>query len=279
VFATARQEAALGEAETTLGMGFGGSTHWADMNAESIGREAASIAVRLLGGKPVPTQRATVVFSPLIAAELVDALSQALTGEAMQRGRSFLVGKLGQSVAADNITLIDNGRLPRGLGSAPFDAEGVPTRASRLLDEGVLQAVVYDTYTARKDGRQSTGNARRASHRVVPSPGMTNFYLQPGNLLPEDIIAGVDNGLYVLNTMNVGGINPVSGDYSVAASGLWIENGQLTHPVNKVTIALPLGELLNQIKAIGCDLRFVPFFGAVGAPTIRVDGVVIGGES
>lgn len=272
LFAVARQ----GE-ENTLGIGAGGGVHLAELNPIEIGREAAKKAVRQLGGKPVLTQQATVVFDPLISAELIYYLSEALSGEAMQRQRSFLAGKLGQAVAADNVTLLDNGRLPGGLGSAPFDGEGVPTRATRLLDEGILQAVIYDSYTARKDGQQSTGNSQRESHRRPPTLGVNNFYLQPGNQSPEEIIAGVKNGFYVLNTMNVGGINVVSGDYSVAASGLWIEDGQFTTPVNQVTIALPLNKLLQQIQAVGSDLRFSPMFGNIGAPTIRIDGVTIGG--
>ncbi|MFQ5615213.1 MAG: TldD/PmbA family protein [Anaerolineales bacterium] len=264
--------------ETTMAFGLGASTHLADLDPQAIGQEAAQKAVSLLGGLPIPSQEATVVLDPVVASELVGALAEALTAQAIQRGRSFLKGKMGQDVASDMITLLDNGRLPRGMGSAPFDGEGVPTQATRLLDEGVLQNVIYDTYTARKDGRQSTGNATRGSHRSAPTLAASNFYLQPGNQSPEEIIAGVEKGLYVLSTMNVGGINPVSGDYSVAARGLWIENGELTHPVNEVTIALPLDKLLKQIRAVGNDLRFVPFFGVIGSPTIRIDGMTIAGK-
>jgi PmbA protein len=128
------------------------------------------------------------------------------------------------------------------------------------------------------DGRKSTGNAARGSHRTPPRVSTSNFYLQPGTSAPEDILAEVKSGLYVTSTMNVGGINPVSGDYSVAARGMWIENGQLTHPVNEVTIALPLELLLKQIQKVGNDLRFVPLRGSFGAPTIRIDGMTIAGK-
>jgi PmbA protein len=266
------------ENETTQAIGLGASTHLGELDAKEIGREAAQKAVQLLGGLPVESQEASVVLDPVVTAELVANLSQALTAEAMQRGRSFLLDKMGKDVASDMVTLLDNGRLPGGLGSAPFDAEGVPTQATRLLNEGVLENVIYDTYTARKEGRSSTGNATRGSHRSAPNLSPCNFYLQPGNQTPEEIIAGVDQGLYVTSTMNVGGINPISGDYSVAARGLWIENGRLTHPVNEVTIALPLEKLLKNVQAVGSDLRFVPFYGAVGAPTIRIDGMMIAGK-
>jgi PmbA protein len=176
------------------------------------------------------------------------------------------------------VTLLDNGRMPRGLASAPFDAEGVPTSATRLIDEGVLQNVVYDTYTAAREGKKSTGNASRDSHKAMPTLSTSNFYLQPGNQTPEEIIAGVDYGVYVTKIMQTGGIDPVSGDCSMGADGLLIENGKLTRPVNGITVATTLPDLLRNLKAVGNDLRIVPFAGAIGAPTIRVDDVTIGGK-
>jgi len=262
----------------TMGLGLGLSPFLDELDPAAIGREAGLKAVRILGGQPVETQQVTVVFDPITAAELVTWLAQALTAEAMQRQRSFLVDKIGQVVASDCVTLLDNGRLARGLASAPFDGEGVPTSATRLIDQGVLQAVLHNSYTARKEGVRSTGNAMRQSHRSLPQLGPSNFYLQPGSTRPEEIIAGVDRGLYVTSTMNVGGINPVSGDYSVGASGLWIENGELTEPVSGVTVGSTLGEILNHVVAVGNDLRFVPFGGIAGAPTIRVEGMVIAGR-
>ncbi len=260
---------------TGFGLRVGRALH--ELDATAVGREAAEQAVKLLGGKPVETQTATVVYHPVAATALLGAISQALTAQAMQRNRSFLQGKLGQTVAADVVTLLDNGRLPGGLATRPFDDEGNPTSATRLIDEGVFQAVIYDAHTADKDGTNSTGNATRGSHRSAPSLAPSNFYIQPGPESAEAVIAGVEKGLYVVNTMNTHSINPVSGDYSVSAQGFWIENGKLTHPVNNVTIALPLGEILKNVKAVGNDLTFMPFEGAVGSPTIRVDGVMIGG--
>jgi PmbA protein len=263
----------------TMGMGLGASVYLADLDPHAVGTEAGQNAARILGGAPVPTQEATAILDPLATAQLVGNLAQALTAQAMQRGRSFLIDRVGQEIASDMVSLLDNGRLTRGMASSPFDAEGMPTSATRLIDEGVLQAVLHDSYTARVDGQaESTGNASRSSHRTPPSLAPSNFYLQPGQLAPEEIIAGVERGLYVTNTMNVGGINPVSGDYSVGASGLWIENGQLTRPVTEVTVALHLNDLLKNITAVGNDLRFVPFGGVIGAPTIRVDGATIAGR-
>lgn len=268
---------AIDENDRATGFGLQIGRSLKDINAEKIGREAAEQAVSSLGGKPVPTQTASVVYHPVAATAMLGALSQALTAQAMQRNRSFLQGKLGETVAADVVTLLDNARLPGGLATRPFDDEGNPTSATRLIDEGVFQAVIYDAYTADKDGTDSTGNAMRGSHRSAPSLSPSNFYIQPGHESADEVIAGVEKGLYVVNTMNTHSINPVSGDYSVSAQGYWIEDGKITHPVNNVTIALPLGELLQNVKAVGSDLTFLPFGGSVGSPTIRVDGVMIGG--
>ena len=268
---------AVDESDRATGFGLQIGRSLNDIDAATVGRQAAEQAVNLLGGKPVPTQTATVVYHPVAATALLGAISQALTAEAMQRNRSFLQGKLGQTVASDVVTLLDNGRLPGGLATRPFDDEGNPTSATRLIDEGVLQAVIYDAYTADRDGTNSTGNAMRGSHRAAPSLAPSNFYIQPGPDDADALIAGVEKGLYVINTMNTHSINPVSGDYSVSAQGFWIENGKLTHPVNNVTIALPLGQILQNVRAVGNDLTFLPFGGAIGSPTIRVDNVVIGG--
>lgn len=262
----------------TMAYGLDASNFYRDLNAQTIGREAGQRAVQILGGQPVETQTGIVVFDPVVTGEILGYVSMALTAEAMQRGRSFLIGKMGQQVGSDKVSLLDNGRLKRGLASAPFDGEGVPTSATRLVDEGVLENVIYDTYTARKDGVASTGNAQRGSHRSPPSLGPSNFYLQPGTLSRDEIIAGTDRGLYVTQIMQTGGTDPITGDCSMGASGLWIENGQLTRPVSGVTVATTLSDLLRNIVAVGDDLRVVPFFGIIGAPTIRVEGVTIGGK-
>jgi PmbA protein len=146
-----------------------------------------------------------------------------------------------------------------------------------LIDEGVLQNVIYDSYSASSEGKDSTGNAGRSGHRDLPTLRPSNFYLQPGHVSPEELIAGVDRGFYVTNIMQVGGINPVNGDCSMGANGLWIENGKLTHAINGVTVATTLNDLLMNITEVANDLRILPFFGAIGAPTIRVDNVTVAG--
>ena len=270
---------AADENDRSMAFGFDFGSRLADFMPSAIGKDAARKAVGMLGGKPVPTQRATVVYSPMAATSVLGALSRALGAGAMQRNRSFLEGKIGQTVAADMVSVLDNGRLPGGIATRPFDDEGVPTAATRLIDEGVLQTALHDHYTATRDGTaSSTGNASRRSHASMPTLDASNFYFQPGHETPEEVIGGVEQGLYVESVMNTASINPISGDYSISAKGYWIENGELSHPVNEVTIALSMQELLHNIKAIGSDLTFVPMMGALGSPTLRVDGVMIGGS-
>ena len=270
---------AADESDRSMALGFDFGSRLADFKPTEVGKDAARKAVGMLGGRPVPTQRASVVYSPMAATSVLGALSRALGADAMQRNRSFLEGKIGETVAADVVTVLDNGRLPGGIATRPFDDEGVPTAATRLIDEGVLQTALHDHYTATRDGTaSSTGNANRRSHSAMPSLDASNFYFQPGHETPAEVIGGVEQGLYVESVMNTASINPISGDYSISAKGYWIEKGELSHPVNEVTIALPMQELLRNVKAVGNDLTFVPMGGALGSPTIRVDGVMIGGS-
>lgn len=257
--------------------GVGASTFFDELSARAIGEESASKSVRMLGGKPVSTQIGTVVLDHFVGAQILMALAAALTAEAWQKRRSFLMDKMGATIGNDKVTLLDNGRLKGGFASAPFDGEGVPTSATRLVDEGVLQNLIYDTYSARKAGRASTGNSQRGDYRALPSLGPSNFYIQPGQKSREDIIAGVERGLYVLSVMQTGGIDPITGDCSMGANGLWIENGQVVGPVNGVTIATTLSDFLNNISEVGNDMRMIPFGGVIGVPTLRVDNVTIGG--
>jgi PmbA protein len=244
---------------------------------ESIGQEAARRALRRLGARRVPTQSVPIVFAPEVARSLIGHLFEAASGDSIWRSASFLAGQLGEAVANSNITLIDDHTmlLPSGVGgfgTSPFDGEGLPTRRTVVVENGVLQTYLLNTYTARKLNMHSTGNATRG---LAGSPGIGagNLYLEPGTQTPEAIIAGIPTGFYVLSLMGFGA-NLVTGDYSRGASGLWIENGELTYAVEEVTIAGNLREMLRNITAIGNDLIFR---GSVTAPTLRVDGMTVAG--
>lgn len=240
---------------------------------ESVGLEAARRTVRKLGARKVPTQRVPLVFAPEVASSILGAILGAVNGNAVYRSSSFLAGKLGETVAGSNLTIIDDGTTPGGFGSAPFDGEGLPTRRKVVLDRGVLTSYLLNTYTARKLGLRSTGNASRG---LAGSPGIScgNFYLEPGVKTPEEIFAEISNGLYVTDLIGHG-VNIVTGDTSHGASGLWIENGELAYPVEEITVAGNLKDMLHNISSIGNDLIFRS---AVACPTIRIEGMTIAGE-
>ncbi len=240
---------------------------------ESVGMEAARRTVRKLGARKVPTQRVPLVFAPEVATSILGAILGAINGNAVYRSSSFLAGKLGETVGGSNLTIIDDGTTPGGFGSAPFDGEGLPTRRKVVLDQGVLTSYLLNTYTARKLGLQSTGNAARG---LAGAPGISsgNFYLEAGTKTPEEILAEIPNGLYVTDLIGHG-VNVVTGDYSHGASGLWIENGELAYPVEEITVAGNLKEMLRNISSIGSDLIFRS---AVACPTICIEGMTIAGE-
>ncbi len=245
---------------------------------ESIGREAARRTLRRLGARRVATQRVPIVFAPEAARSLIGSVFEAASGDAIWRGASFLAGRLGEEIAAPKLTIIDDNTmlLPSGMGgfgTSPFDGEGLPSRRTVVVEAGVLRSYLLNTYTARKLGMKSTHNASLGL-AGAPGIGCGNLYLEPGTLTPEEIIADLPAGLYVTSLMGFG-VNVVTGDYSRGATGLWIEDGQLTHAVEEVTIAGNLGEMLRNVTAIGNDLEFR---GAVASPTLRIDGMTIAGS-
>ena len=255
-----------------------GARRMADLESpEAIGKEAARRAIRRLGARKVPTQRVPIVFAPEVARSLIGSIFEAASGDSIWRHSSFLVGKLGAQIAASSLTLIDDNAmlLPNGaggFGSSPFDGEGLPSRRTVVLQDGVLQTWLLNSYSARKLGLKSTHNASRGL-AGTPGTGCGNLYLEPGTLTPEEIIAQTPTGLYVTSLMGFG-TNIVTGDYSRGATGLMIENGQLTHAVEEVTIAGNLADMLLNVTAVGNDLVFR---GSVASPTLRIDGMTIAG--
>jgi PmbA protein len=245
---------------------------------ESVGQEAARRTLRRLGARRIPTQRAPIVFAPEAARSLLGSIFEAASGDAVWRSASFLAGELGQQIAAPALTIIDDNAmlLPSGaggFGTSPFDGEGLPSQRTVVVENGVLLSYLLNTYTARKLGMKSTHNASRGL-AGAPGIGPGNLYLQPGTLSPEQIIAEVPVGLYVTGLMGFG-VNLVTGDYSRGATGLWIENGQLTHAVEEVTIAGNLADMLRNVTAIGKDLVFRS---SIASPTLRIDGMMIAGS-
>ena len=240
---------------------------------ESIGQEAARRTIRRLGARKVSTCTAPVVFDPEVAGSLLGNLCSAASGYALYKRASFLLDKLGERLAPDFVTVYDDGRMQGGLGSRPFDGEGLATRKTTVVERGVLCSFLLDAYSGRKLGMASTGNAAR-SVGDSPSVGPTNFYLVPGTSTPEQIIGSVTRGLYVTDLIGFG-INMVTGDYSRGASGFWIENGELAYPVEEITIAGNLKRMFAGIESLGNDLVFR---GRIASPTIKLAEMTIAGN-
>ena len=240
---------------------------------ESVGREAARRALRRLGARKVSTCKAPVIFDQEMAGSLLGNLCGALSGYALYKGASFLLGQLGRTIAPEMVTVYDDGRMLRGFGSRPFDGEGLPTRKTPVVERGVLKSYLLDTYSGKKLGLASTGNASR-SVGESPSAGPTNFYLTPGTASPAEIIRSVRRGLFVTELIGFG-INMVTGDYSRGAAGFWIENGELAYPVEEITIAGNLKRMFLDIDMIGNDLEFR---GRIASPTIKIGEMTIAGN-
>jgi PmbA protein len=240
---------------------------------KSVGEKAAQRTLRRLGAKKVKTSEVPVVFEPEIAGSLLRNLSSAISGYSLYKGASFLVGKLETQIASELVTVIDDGTIPGALGSRPFDGEGLPIKRKAVVEKGRLQSYLLDTYSGKKLGMASTGNASRS---VGEPPGVapSNFYLAAGAHSPDDIIASVRSGFYVTELIGFG-VNLVTGDYSRGAAGIWIENGKLTYPVEEVTIAGNLREMFKNIEMLGNDLELR---GRVAAPTVKISKMTVAGN-
>jgi PmbA protein len=239
----------------------------------SLGVTAAQRAVAMLGAKPVPTQKASVVFDSRTGSEVVAEIFKSLDGENVLRGMSFLGDRHGTKVGSDLASFVDDGRMPRRTGSRPFDAEGTLTRRTLAIDRGTLKSFFYDYRTARKSGTERSGNARRG-FASIPEIGANNFYMIPGRRSKDDLIGAIKKGVLVTNLLGFG-VNITTGDYSRGAEGLWIENGKISHPVDGFTVAGNLLEMLAGISHVASDLRF---FGRMGSPTFAIQEMTIAGS-
>ena len=242
-------------------------------SAESIGRKAAMRTLRRLGARKVQTQQVPIVFDPEIAASLVGHIAAASSGYSLYKGASFLVDQLGKQIASEAVTLYDDPTLPSGLGSRPFDGEGLPSYRKVVVEKGILKTYLLDTYSGKKLGLPSTGNASRGTGDP-PSVGSTNFHMAAGPHTPEEIIRSVRSGLYVTELIGFG-VNMVTGDYSRGAAGLWIENGELAYPVEEITIAGNLKEMYLQIEMVGNDLDSAK---KTAAPTLKIANMTVAGN-
>jgi PmbA protein len=240
---------------------------------EKVGREAARRTVRKLGARKVPTCEAPVVFDPEAARSIIGTFASCAMGGAIWRKSSYLLGREGTAVASPLITLVDDPLRPRAPGSRPFDGEGLPARSNLVVERGILQTYLCDSYSGRKLGRPSTASAMRGAGGGVGAT-TSNFICQPGEGSNASIIAGTERGLYVTEMMGFG-FNAVTGDFSRGASGYWIERGELAHPVSEVTISCNLDDLLKRIDRVGDDLDWRS---STVSPTLRVSSMTIAGS-
>jgi len=256
------------------------SYHWCskrflsemDSPAE-VGRQAAIRVLRKLGARKVETQDVPVVLDWMVGHMLWGAVFQALDGDGVHRGLSFLKNMLGRRIASPTVTLIDDPLMPGGIGSMPFDGEGIPCSRKVVVENGILKLYFYDARTARKYGRQPSGNARRG-FASLPSVSPTNFYLKPTDIGPSEIIRDITNGFYVTETIGHG-INTVTGDFSLGAAGMWIRDGELAFPVQEVTIAGNMLEMMRNIEQIANDARFIS---TIVSPTFKIAEMTVSGR-
>jgi PmbA protein len=261
---------------TGLGLGLGRDPEALDPAA--IGGEAADRATALAGARQPEGRRCPVLLDAFVAASFVGFIGGMLSADAVQRGRSLFAGREGEEIAAPALRLVDDGLDPEGLRTAPFDGEGAARRRTTLIERGRLSTFLFDARTGRKAGRPSTASATRSSYRTPPSVGPGNLALEPGDMGLDDLLREAGDGLYVTDVAGLhSGVNPVSGTFSVGASGRLIEGGELAAPVREITIASDLVTMLRSVRAVGEAARWVPFGGSVKAAPLLLGEMAVAG--
>jgi PmbA protein len=273
------QALAEGDGTRETGLGFGLARGPRGLDPEAIGAEGARRALAMIGaGKPA-SRSCPVVLDETVAASFAGLIGGGLSAKAVQRGRSPFAGRRGEEVASSAFVLHDDGRDPQGPASAPFDGEGVPRRRTALIEGGRLQSYLYDTYTANREGSASTGSAARHGYRSLPSVSASNLMVAPGTHSLEQLLAEAGEGVYVTDVAGLhSGVNPVTGVFSVGASGRAIRDGQLAEPVREFTIAGELVAMLGAVSAAGAEPRWVPFGGSVSTPPLLIAELAISGS-
>jgi len=272
------QALAEGDSGRETGLGFGMARGPAGLDPAEIGREGAERATAMIGSRKPATRACPVVLDPTVAASFVALLGGSLGADAVQRGRSPLAGMIGETVAGDAFVLSDDGLDPDGIASAPIDGEGVPHRRTPLIEEGRLMTYLYDTYTARRGDAGSTGNAGRSGYRAQPSVSTSNLVVEPGRLDFSELLAEAGEGVFVTDVAGLhSGVNPVTGVFSVGASGREIDGGELADPVREFTIASDLVSMLKAVRETGATPRWVPFGGSVSTPPLLIAEMAISG--
>ena len=266
-------------ADLMTGMGVGLGRDPGALDPEAIGAEAAERALALVGARQPESRRCPVVLDAFVAASFIGFIGSMLSAESVQRGRSLFADREGDEIADPALALADDAIDPDGPASSPFDGEGSPSRRTPLIENGRLLTFLFDARTARRGGRATTANASRGSYRSPPSVGTTNLVLEPGDRRLEELFREAGDGLYVTEVAGLhSGVNPVSGTFSVGASGRLVENGEPAGPVRELTIASDLVSMLQGVRAVGSEARWVPLGGSVKAPPILIGEMAVSGS-
>jgi len=261
------------------GLGFGLARGPAGLDPAAIGTEGAALATAMIGASKPPSRSCPVVLDPTVAASFAGLIGAALGANAVQRGRSPFAGRLEEELASDALLLFDDGRDPEGPASAPFDGEGVPRRRTALIEGGRLRSYLYDTYTAQREGGGSTGSASRHGYRSQPSVSPSNLVLGTGSLSFAELLVAAGDGIYVTDVAGLhSGVNPVTGVFSVGASGHAIRDGAVAEPLREFTIASDLVAMLGAVQAAGAEARWVPFGGSVSTPPLLIGEMAVSGS-
>jgi PmbA protein len=261
--------------ESQAGSDFDMKRFYRKLMIEEVGRRAGQKALDLLGARHIDSRKAPVVLDAEVAGDFLSVMASGFSAESVQKKRSLFMNKLAKPVTSPIITVYDDGLLKEGMGSAPSDDEAVPMQKKTVIDRGRLALFLYNTYAANKDKTISTGNGLRGGFKGMPGVGVTNLYIKPGSQTLEDLISGTKSGLYVTEVMGAHTANHISGDFSVGATGFWIEKGKKAYPVREITIAGNILDMMKNVDAVGSDLRF---FGRIGSPSLRVKELSIGGK-
>ncbi|RME66571.1 MAG: TldD/PmbA family protein [Nitrospirae bacterium] len=270
--------AAEEDGEAQMGWGWMGGRSLKEVDLQRIGLDAARRATQLLGARKATTTQAAVILESSTVAELFGVLAGAFSSENVQKGKSFLAGKTDERVGSEALEIIDSGLLPWRTGSRPFDAEGIPSKETILVKEGILRGYLYNLYTARKSNTVSTSSAVRSGIYSPPSVGISNLLIRPSSedyVKPlEELIRKIKKGMVVTEVMGVHTANPVTGEFSIGASGLWVENGEISYPVREAAISGTLLELLRKTVAFSNEVRF---YGRIGSSDLLIEGINISG--
>lgn len=265
--------------DTQIGFEFDLARGLNGLDADMVARHGAAKALSVLGAAKIPSAKMPIVLDPYVAGRFLGVIGSALTGEAVQKGRSLFAGKIGEKVAVDRVTMIDDGRAPGAPSAAPWDDEGVPTTRTAVISSGVLDSFLYDLTSARRDGRESTGNAARAGFKSAPGPSPSNMTLEPTGETKEEVFNRAGDALWVHEFHGVhSGTNPVSGDFSVGVTATLLKNGLPDKPVKEVTIALPMLDILAGIECVADDRRWLPFGGSFGGATTLISEMTVAGS-